>query len=123
MIFDVITEARAAIAVEPAAHLLEIAASCVAAVCGALCAASLLRAGATPDVRTDPAAAAKLEDLRRLRRADDYHEDHGVVLWWHVPICEPPYCGTPLDDDFDPLWFTHWSPVPDVLEPRREPNE
>lgn len=31
---------------------------------------------------------------------DSWHEDIGAVLWWTFPVCEPPYCGTPLDDDW-----------------------
>lgn len=27
----------------------------------------------------------------------DWHEDRGSVLWWRIPISEPPYVGTPLD--------------------------
>lgn len=27
----------------------------------------------------------------------EWHEDHGNVLWWRLPVSEPPYCGTPLD--------------------------
>lgn len=26
-----------------------------------------------------------------------WHEDRGNVLWWRMPISEPPYVGTPLD--------------------------
>lgn len=27
----------------------------------------------------------------------EWHEDRGSVLWWRLPISEPPYVGTPLD--------------------------
>lgn len=37
------------------------------------------------------------EDLYRIRPFCDWHEDHGNVLWWRMPINEPPYVGTPLD--------------------------
>jgi hypothetical protein len=30
------------------------------------------------------------------------------ALWWRFPIAEPPYSGTPLDDDF-PDYVTHWT--------------
>jgi hypothetical protein len=36
-------------------------------------------------------------DLYRARPFCDWREDHGNVLWWRIPISEPPYCGTPLD--------------------------
>ncbi|NUP08376.1 MAG: hypothetical protein HOW73_20190 [Polyangiaceae bacterium] len=59
--------------------------------------------------------AIELAELRALRPREEYHEDYGPVLWWKVPIKEPPYCGTDLDDDF-PDYMTHWSPVPQVWE-------
>lgn len=30
----------------------------------------------------------------------EWHEDYGPVLWWTFPIQEPPYVGSPLDDDW-----------------------
>jgi len=45
-----------------------------------------------------------------LRAADDWHEDDGFVLWWTVPIEEPPYVGSPLCSDW-PGYHTHWTPV------------
>jgi hypothetical protein len=41
---------------------------------------------------------------------EQWHEDLGPALWWKFPIEEPPYCGTPLDDDW-PGYHTHWTPV------------
>lgn len=38
-----------------------------------------------------------LKDMSRARTFDEWHEDHGTVLWWRLPICEPPYVGSPLD--------------------------
>lgn len=43
-----------------------------------------------------------------VRERAEWHEDEGPVLWWRFPIVEPPYCGTPLDDDF-PEYATHWT--------------
>jgi hypothetical protein len=40
----------------------------------------------------------------------EWHEDTGPVLWWHFPIEEPPYVGTPLDDAW-PGYHTHWTPI------------
>jgi hypothetical protein len=51
---------------------------------------------------------AELDRLNKLHPRDEYHEDHGNVLWWTLPIVEPPYVGTTLDDDF-PDYVTHWS--------------
>lgn len=47
---------------------------------------------------------------------DAWHEDDGAVLWWKMPIKEPPYVGTPLDDEF-PEYVTHWTRLPEVVEP------
>ena len=42
--------------------------------------------------------------------AEKWHEDIGPVLWWDFPVEEPPYCGTPLDDDF-PNYKTHFTMI------------
>lgn len=49
-----------------------------------------------------------------IRPLHDWHEDLPFcVLWWKFPICEPPYCGSPLceswpftAEDEAMLWFT-----------------
>ena len=41
---------------------------------------------------------------------DDWSERDGPALWWRFPIEEPPYAGTPLDDDF-PRHVTHWTRI------------
>lgn len=49
--------------------------------------------------------------------AEKWHEDIGPVLWWDFPVEEPPYCGTPLADDF-PKYKTHFTElhIPDEVE-------
>ncbi|WP_270692508.1 hypothetical protein [Enterococcus malodoratus] len=49
--------------------------------------------------------------------AEKWHEDIGPVLWWDFPVGEPPYCGTPLDDDF-PKYKRHFTElhIPDEVE-------
>lgn len=49
--------------------------------------------------------------------AEKWHEDIGPVLWWDFPVEEPPYCGTPLDEDF-PKYKTHFTElrIPDEVE-------
>jgi hypothetical protein len=49
-------------------------------------------------------------DVRIERERDAWHEEDGPVLWWKFPVVEPPYAGTPLDDDF-PEYVTHWTRV------------
>lgn len=50
-------------------------------------------AGPRPDAAT-PANGKQVERARPFR---EWHEDHGDVLWWKLPIMESPYCGSPLD--------------------------
>ena len=56
------------------------------------------------------------------RHIDDYHEDMGSVLWWRDPIEEPPYVGTPHDDDFDET-YKWWSPIDTPEIPESETHE
>lgn len=68
-----------------------------------------------------PALAAEVERLRAEVERDkcaaivprpgaEWDEDMGPVLWWKFPIIEPPYVGSPLDDDFPPH-VTHFTPI------------
>ncbi len=41
---------------------------------------------------------------------DAWHEEVGPVLWWLFPVKEPPYVGTPIDDDW-PGYHTHWTEI------------
>ena len=54
-----------------------------------------------------------LAEHRIAEEREEWAEEDGPVLWWKFPLCEPPYVGTPLDDDF-PDYVTHWTPI---LEP------
>lgn len=56
------------------------------------------------------------------RPLSEWHEDDGEALWWRFPICQAPYVGTPLDDDF-PMTVvpTHWTPIL-IPEPRTIDN-
>lgn len=77
----------------------------------------------------------------QLRPLSEWHEDHGFVLWYRLPITEPPWVGTPNCSDWlvetadgacmteldannekEPIkgpWATHWCPLPDLPENRR----
>lgn len=46
----------------------------------------------------------------QARPLAEWHEDHGDCLWWKFPVVEPPYVGSPLDDDF-PDYLTHWTRI------------
>jgi hypothetical protein len=59
-------------------------------------------------------------DESRARPLEEWHEDIGNVLWWKFPINEPPYAGTPLDDEW-PGYHTHWTPIVCPLAPGDEP--
>lgn len=50
---------------------------------------------------------SKPETAREFREWDEFDGD---VLWWKLPVVEPPYVGTPLDDDF-PDYVTHWTKI------------
>lgn len=63
----------------------------------------------------------KVNELKTLvlHAHEDYHEDDGDVLWWLLPIVEPPYLGSTLALDFP--WDLdeapknlYWSYVPEV---------
>lgn len=73
-----------------------------------------------------------MNDLHKARPLEEWHEDHGDVLWWKFPVTEAPYCGSPLDlghtvelhaQDAQhkmarmqvggwPGYHTHWTPLP-----------
>lgn len=48
------------------------------------------------------AMVAYAADLKypKGRPFDAWHEDIGPVLWWQLPVREPPYVGTPLDAEY-----------------------
>lgn len=81
----------------------------------------------TPDFKDGYNAASKA-NIKIINQLDEptkviaqlsekWHEDIGPVLWWDFPVDEPPYCGTPLDDDF-PKYKTHFTElhIPDEVE-------
>lgn len=56
-----------------------------------------------------------LNDELQAHPAEKYHEDFGPVLWWHLPVCEPPHVGSPTDDSWPEdgdEYFTYWSLIP-----------
>ena len=55
------------------------------------------------------------------RPLDEYHEDLGPVLWWTLPVREPPYVGTTLDIGF-PDGITHFTPCRDPLNAGDDPR-
>lgn len=63
---------------------------------------ALARGKANEDLR---AKLAEAEAATKFQPLNDWHEDDGTALFSAMPINEPPYCGTPLDDDwpFGPL--------------------
>ena len=55
----------------------------------------------------EPKSAATRGTLGPLA---EWHEDMGAVLWWLLPVDEPPYCGQPGDSDW-PGYHAHWTPL------------
>lgn len=66
---------------------------------------------AAPVLHAFIAEIERLRELETFRPLDEYHEDYGPVLWWRLPVIEPPHVGSMLDDDF-PDDVTHWSRLP-----------
>lgn len=56
------------------------------------------------------------EEARNPKAIGEWHEDEGNVIWWKLPINEPPYVGTPLDSDFKEGYYTHFTRLIDPLE-------
>lgn len=73
-------------------------------------------------------ARAEAEKLTTMRPASEWNEEDGAVIWWHVPVCEPPYVGagpgsgereadgepTPCASQIESGWLTHWTPLPNL---------
>lgn len=76
---------------------------------------TIVRLERTVDRHADAAnqLTDQINELRTLRPIEEWHEDQGVVILWTVPVCEPPYVGTPLDADA-PMDARHYTPI---LEP------
>lgn len=56
-----------------------------------------------------------------LRPLYEWHEGYGNVLWWTLPIVEPPHIGSPLDDEPSlPDHVTHWTPILAPKDPKNE---
>ena len=51
----------------------------------------------------------------------EWAEHNGPALWWRFPVEEPPYAGTPMDDDFPP-YMTHWTPIAVPARPPLQPR-
>jgi hypothetical protein len=58
-------------------------------------------------------ARAELTRLTTLRPASEWHDDFGDVLWWRLPVEEPPYVGSPMEYGWRDDYYTHFSPLPD----------
>lgn len=68
---------------------------------------------------TDWQAVREAPPPDAVHPADEWHEDHGPVLWWHLDewgaIAEPPIVcfGTELEyQEPWPGYYSHWSPLP-----------
>lgn len=65
----------------------------------------------------DAIRALSAELVQGARTLEEWHEDHGNVVWWAWDndrkgwLGEPAYIGKPLDSDW-PDYHTHWTPHP-----------
>jgi hypothetical protein len=50
--------------------------------------------------------------------AEDYHEGYGDVVWWRLPVDEPPYVGSPLDSLWLKGYYTHFTRLPNLVHSR-----
>jgi hypothetical protein len=54
-----------------------------------------------------------------IRPGSEWGDDDGCVLWFDLPIEEPPYCGEPGDEYFPwvttPIEDLHWCPLPEAV--------
>lgn len=48
--------------------------------------------------------------------AEEWHDDDGYVVWWRLPVEEPPYVGSPMCDDFTFNYYTHYTKLICPLE-------
>lgn len=53
-------------------------------------------------------AVATLARTPKVIPLSEWHEEDGNVLWWKFPVDEPPYVGTPLDNNW-PGYHTHFT--------------
>ena len=51
----------------------------------------------------------RLRDANKPMPAYEWHDDLGDVIWWRLPIEEPPYIGSPLCEDFTFDYYTHFT--------------
>lgn len=58
-------------------------------------------------------AEATIRRFTSLHPIEDWDYDDCDVLWWKLPIEEPPYIGRPDEHGF-PSGYTHWSRLPEV---------
>lgn len=54
-----------------------------------------------------------------IRPGSEWGDEDGCVLWFDLPIEEPPYCGEPTDENFPwvstPIEDLHWCPLPEAV--------
>lgn len=68
------------------------------------------------EVERRRAAEAELARIDELHPLSAWHDDDRDVLWWKLPITEPPYVGSPLCENW-PGYHTHWQRI---REPQTE---
>lgn len=74
------------------------------------------------DDRVEP-VRVWLHRYEQLYPASEYHKDMGPVLWWHLPVCEPPAVARYVDEidghfdgGYPDGWHTHFSRMPIVWD-------
>lgn len=54
------------------------------------------------------------EDSLKLYPIDEWGEEDGDVLWWRLPVEEPPQVTSPISSDWTENYYTHYSKLPFV---------
>lgn len=59
------------------------------------------------------AELGEIKIFNMLMPIKDWGEDYGDCLWWRFPVEEPPYCGNPLDSEWQDNnyddYYTHFT--------------
>lgn len=62
-----------------------------------------------------PGLLDEVERTNVPKPVEAWAEEDGLVLWWRLPVSEPPWVGTPLCEDWAPDYYTHWTHLPSSL--------
>lgn len=55
-------------------------------------------------------------EIHTVHHQSEWQDDDGTVLWWLMPVCQPPYLGDPTCNDwpFHDGEELYWTRLPNV---------